>query len=150
VSYFWYLTCCSPVHRAFGGHSYKTSYGVDSSDTVITLADCYPESSTQILSMQAPYLYPSSTLINGLGRLWQGTINTPLSVTTVASGTRYRLRIISMSCEPAFAFSIDKHSLTMIEVDSTLHQSLSVDSITIYAGQRYSAILTANQAVDNY
>lgn len=39
---------------------------------------------------------------------------------------------------------------TIIEVDSVNHQSLTVDSIQILAGQRYSFILTANQPVSNY
>ncbi|KAJ3555038.1 hypothetical protein NM688_g2790 [Phlebia brevispora] len=38
----------------------------------------------------------------------------------------------------------------VIEVDATNHEPLTVDSLTIYAGQRYSFILTADQAVDNY
>jgi iron transport multicopper oxidase len=65
-------------------------------------------------------------------------------------GLRYRLRLVSLSCEPAFTFSIDGHNLTIIEADGQLHKPYTVDSVTIYAGQRYSAILTASQPVDNY
>jgi iron transport multicopper oxidase len=95
-------------------------------------------------------MFTDSTLINGLGRAWSSTKNTTLSVTTVTRGTRYRLRIVSMSCFPAFAFSIDSHTLTVIEADGVLHQPYPVDNVTLYPGQRYSAILNANQSVGNY
>ena len=38
----------------------------------------------------------------------------------------------------------------MIEVDGINVTPLTVDSIQIYAGQRYSFILTANQTIENY
>ena len=39
---------------------------------------------------------------------------------------------------------------TIIEVEGNNVEPLVVDSIQIFAGQRYSFILTANQTVDNY
>ncbi|KAF7795688.1 hypothetical protein EIP86_006853 [Pleurotus ostreatoroseus] len=54
------------------------------------------------------------------------------------------------AAELGTAFPIDGHNMTVIEVDGTNHEALTVDSLTIYAGQRYSFILTADQAVDNY
>jgi iron transport multicopper oxidase len=60
------------------------------------------------------------------------------------------MRMISMSCDPHFLFQIDGHSMTVIEVDGISHQPYTVDSIDIYAGQRYSFVLTANRPVDNY
>jgi iron transport multicopper oxidase len=94
--------------------------------------------------------YPDAMLINGLGRAWANTQNTTLTVQEVARGIRYRLRIVSLSCQPAFTFSIDGHNLTIIEADGILHQPYVVDSVTIYPGQRYSAVLNANQPVGNY
>ena len=38
----------------------------------------------------------------------------------------------------------------VIEVDGVNHEALATDEITIYAGQRYSFVLNANQTVDNY
>jgi FtsP/CotA-like multicopper oxidase with cupredoxin domain len=46
----------------------------------------------------------------------------------------YRLRVISISCDPSFIFSIDSHTLTVIEADSTSVQPLVVDSLEIFAG----------------
>ena len=91
----------------------------------------------------------SSTLINGKGRSPQ-TPTAELSVITVTPGKRYRFRVVSLSCDPNFLFSIDGHDLTIIEADSVNTEPLVVDSIQIYAGQRYSFVLNANQQVDNY
>ena len=40
--------------------------------------------------------------------------------------------------------------MTVIEADAINHAPLAVDSIQIFAGQRYSFVLAADQAVDNY
>ena len=53
---------------------------------------------------------PDSTLINGLGR-YSGGPNTTLSVITVSSGKRYRFRLLAISCEPNFTFSIGGHTM---------------------------------------
>lgn len=122
-------------------------YDVDDETTVITLADWYHVVApvlSHIIGTNA-----NSTLINGLGR-YQGGPNSDLAVVSVEYGKRYRLRIIAMSCDPNFLFSIDKHNLTIIEADGQLTQPLLVDSLQILAGQRYSAVLVANQPVDNY
>ncbi|CAK5284027.1 unnamed protein product [Mycena citricolor] len=41
-------------------------------------------------------------------------------------------------------------NLTIIEADGVLHEPLSMDSIQIFAGQRYSFIMTADQVINNY
>jgi iron transport multicopper oxidase len=55
-----------------------------------------------------------------------------------------------MSCDPNFTFSIDGHNLTVIEADGENTVPLLVDSVQVFAGQRYSAVLVANQPVGNY
>jgi iron transport multicopper oxidase len=55
-----------------------------------------------------------------------------------------------MSCDPNFTFSIDGHNLTIIEADGENTAPLLVDSIQVFAGQRYSAVLAANQPIGNY
>jgi len=55
-----------------------------------------------------------------------------------------------MSCDPAFTFSIDGHILTVIEADGQNTIPVVVDSLQIFAGARYSAVLKANQPVGNY
>jgi hypothetical protein len=46
----------------------------------------------------------------------------------------YRFRLVSISCDPSFIFSIDSHDLTVIEVEGTNTQPLLVDSLEVFAG----------------
>ncbi|OJT14186.1 Laccase [Trametes pubescens] len=121
-------------------------YDVDNDDTVITLADWYHTAAK--LGPAFP-LGSDATLINGLGRT-PTTPNADLAVISVTQGKRYRFRLVSMSCDPAYTFSIDDHSMTIIEADSVNTKPLEVDSIQIFAGQRYSFVLEATQDVGNY
>jgi len=123
----------------------KDLYDVDNDDTVITLADWY-----HYLSTDAPAIPAfNSTLINGKGRYPDGPA-TSLAIVNVEHGKRYRFRLVSISCDPSFIFSIDNHTMTVIEVEGTNVQPLLIDSLTIFVGQRYSVVVTANQTVDNY
>ena len=90
-----------------------------------------------------------STLINGLGRFSGGPAS-PLTSVSVIRGLKYRIRLVSISCDPNFTFQIDGHTFTIIEVDGINVQPLVVDQIQIFAGQRYSFVLNANQPVGNY
>ncbi|KAH9959972.1 laccase [Russula dissimulans] len=120
-------------------------YDVDDESTVITLGDWY-----HYVSTEAPLIAVfNSTLINGKGR-YSGGPSVPLAVVNVLPGSRYRLRLVSISCDPAYDFSIDSHHLTVIEADGISVQPVLVDSLEIFAGQRYSVVLDANQPVDNY
>ncbi|KAG6844817.1 Acyl-coenzyme A oxidase 2 [Tephrocybe sp. NHM501043] len=126
---------------------HKSLYDVDNESTIITLSDWYHEPAPS--ANGGLPLVSQAVLINGKGRYLDGPA-VDLAVINVVPNKRYRFRIIAMSCEPSFAFSIDNHSLTIIEADGENTQPLVVDSFQIYAGQRYSAILNANQPVGNY
>lgn len=91
----------------------------------------------------------NSSLVNGLGR-YAGGPTSELAVVNVQYGKRYRFRLVAMSCDPNFLFSIDGHNLTVIETEGQLTEPLLVDSLQIYAGQRYSVIMNATQPVGNY
>ncbi|KAG2047768.1 laccase [Suillus hirtellus] len=123
-------------------------YDVDDASTVITFADWYHDIAPKL---QGKISFADSMLINGIGHYYgaEGRRTKP-AVITVTPGKRYRLRLIQMSCETAVQFSIDGHSLTIIEADGELTQKLVVDRLQILAGQRYSVILNATQPVDNY
>ncbi|KIY47813.1 laccase [Fistulina hepatica ATCC 64428] len=124
---------------------YLDDYDVDNESTIITLSDWYHSLSPNVTIPATP----DSTLINGLGRYAGGT-ETDLAVVTVEYGKRYRMRLLNTGCDPNFEFGIDQHNMTIIEVDGINHEKLTVTSINIFAGQRYSFILYADQPVDNY
>ncbi|SJK99491.1 related to Laccase-4 [Armillaria ostoyae] len=137
-------------------------YDVDDESTILTLSDWY-----HIPAKEVEFPSPDSTLINGLGR-WSKNPTSDLAVITVEQGKRYRFRMIDMACDSAFTFAIEGHAMfatspdfignvidslpirTIIEVDGVNHQPYTVDQIQIFAGQRYSFVLNANQEVDNY
>ncbi|KAJ7688671.1 laccase 5 [Mycena rosella] len=125
---------------------HKDLYDIDDATTIISLADWFH---VPALNAGFPFFF-ASNLINGKGRFAGGPAS-PLSVINVVYGSRYRFRLISMSCEPNFIFSIDGHDeLTVIEADGVNTQPVVVDSIQILAGQRYSFVLNANKKIDNY
>ncbi|PCH36517.1 multicopper oxidase [Wolfiporia cocos MD-104 SS10] len=121
-------------------------YDVDDDSTVITLADWYHKPAIELTVPQ----FSQSILINGLGRGANDTTS-PLSVITVQQGLRYRMRLVSISCDPYFNFTIDGHNMTIIEADGSNTEPFpGVDEIQIFAAQRYSFILDANQPIGNY
>ncbi|KAH9057166.1 laccase [Lactarius vividus] len=124
----------------------KSLYDVDNDNTIISISDWYHYLST------SPPAIPAfnSTLINGKGRYVGGPQNVPLAVVSVTQNIRYRFRLISMSCDPSFVFSIDGHKFTVIEVEGTNVQPLLVDSIELFAGQRYSVVFKPDQPIGNY
>jgi iron transport multicopper oxidase len=68
----------------------------------------------------------------------------------VQKGKAYRYRIINAGAIVSFHFQIQGHSLTVIEADGEAHHPLTVDSIRVFPGQRYSVVVNANQTVGNY
>ncbi|KIJ65363.1 multicopper oxidase [Hydnomerulius pinastri MD-312] len=121
-------------------------YDVDDENTVVVLSDWFHLLSSQLIS---PPFNPNSTLINGKGRYPGGPL-TDLAVFNVEQGKRYRFRIIGASCDPWFNFTMDGHTMTIIEADGVETEPHKVDSFPVLAGQRYSIIVTADQPVDNY
>ncbi|KAH9999530.1 Cupredoxin [Russula vinacea] len=71
-----------------------------------------------------------------------------VSFTSSAIGSElYRFRLVSISCDPNWSFSIDNHIMTIIEVEGTNVQPLIVDQIQIYAESGVRAI--PNSVTDN-
>ncbi|KAI0000119.1 laccase T2 copper depleted [Russula compacta] len=124
----------------------KDLYDVDCDDTVITLADWYHYDSPD----HPPIPVFNSSLINGKGRYPGGPSDVPLAIVNVEQGKRYRFRLVSISCDPNFVFSIDGHQMTVIEVEGTNLQPLVIDSLQIFAGTHGSNRVKADQPVDNY
>jgi FtsP/CotA-like multicopper oxidase with cupredoxin domain len=68
----------------------------------------------------------------------------------VTQGKRYRFRLINVGAFGEFQFSVDNHTITVIEADSTLVEPVTIHRLPINIAQRYSVILTANQTATNY
>ena len=49
-----------------------------------------------------------------------------------------------MSCALNYMFSIDGHLLQVIEADGVNHNPVVVDSLQIFAGQRYSVVVSTD------
>nr|XP_022321018.1 oxidoreductase OpS5-like [Crassostrea virginica] len=100
---------------------------------------------------------PASMLINGKGTFQrftnQGneTTFTPHEVLTVEHGKRYRIRLISnglLNCP--IQFSVDNHNLTIIATDGFPVKPMTVESLNVFAGERFDIVIAATQPVGSY
>ncbi|KAJ7176104.1 putative laccase 1d precursor [Mycena crocata] len=130
----------------------KHLYDVDDGNTIITLGEWYhvlaPAGQdsffkTGIVPVQ------DSGLINGKGR-YVGGPEVPFAVITVKKGLRYRFRVFGLSCRPFMTISFDNHTFDVMELDGVEHDPVAFQNADVYAAQRISLILNANQSVDNY
>ncbi|KAI5123466.1 hypothetical protein M0805_008836 [Coniferiporia weirii] len=129
----------------------KDMYDIDNENTVIVLGDWYHSVSPSLFPNKGNAdPVPSSTTINGLGRSYRGSADSPLAVVGVTFGKRYRFRIVSTSCFPSYTFSIDSHKMVVIEADGTETVPVTVDSLVIFSSQRYSVVVTADKPINNY
>ncbi|KAG9308070.1 laccase [Chiua virens] len=124
---------------------YRLSYDVDDDSTIITLMDWYHVPSPRVHRQ----VFPASVLINGVG-CYNNACENPHAIINVEPKKRYRFRLLNMACKPNYVFSIDGHTMTVIEVDGNYVKPYTVDSIQVHAAQRYSFILHADQHPDNY
>jgi hypothetical protein len=62
---------------------------------------------------------PDSGLINGVGR-YEGGPSVARPRINVVAGKKYRFRVINISAYSGFTFSVEKHSLTIIEVGTSI------------------------------
>jgi FtsP/CotA-like multicopper oxidase with cupredoxin domain len=75
---------------------------------------------------------------------------TLLNVTEVEAGKTYRFRIINAGQLVMTNFAIAQHSLTVVQVEGTNVNPITVDSIDIAPGQRYDVLVTMDQPVGSY
>lgn len=153
--------------RSSYSHSQDSTAGSASYDreVLVSLADHYHNSSDDLTDFYLnSTLNPDgnepvfqSGLINGRGQFNCSATTLPCNpsapitvFSNITPGSKTRVRIINMAAFSAFLFSIDGHSLTVIEVDGVAVQPHVVDAITLNVAQRYSVIVTADQPVANY
>ncbi|KAJ2471350.1 ferroxidase fet3 [Coemansia sp. RSA 2131] len=82
----------------------------------------------------------AKALING----YDGNNTAPI---TFVPGKRYRLRVVCMSVNTWFKFRIPGHKMSIIEADGVESMPLEVDGLLMGPGQRYSAIVTAQDTM---
>ncbi|KAJ7760329.1 putative laccase 1d precursor [Mycena olivaceomarginata] len=120
--------------------------------TIITLAEWYhilaPAGQNSFFKTGIVPVQDSG-LINGKGRYNTGDL-VPYAVISVTQGKRYRFRVFSLSCRPFMTLSFDNHTFDVIELDGVEHDPMPFQNADIYAAQRISIVLNANQTVDNY
>lgn len=76
--------------------------------------------------------------------------NSTRAMFDVIPNKTYRFRLINTGAFGEFQVSIDNHTLTVIEADSTYVEPLTVHRLQIHVAQRYSVLFTTNQTATNY
>ena len=96
---------------------------------------------------------PQSILVNGKGcegEDWTACLEGP-AIIDVEPGKTYRLRIINVGDLSYMNFLIEGHNLTVVEVDGHyVEPFVTTVGLEVNIGNRYSVLLTADQAVANY
>ncbi|QRV98312.1 Multicopper oxidase [Ceratobasidium sp. AG-Ba] len=131
---------------------HKSLYDVDNESTIIQLSDWYHKPApalTEEYFKSGKEPIPDAGLINGRGR-YVGGPAVPWTVFNVEKGKRYRYRVLNNNALGFFKFEMDGHPFTIIEADGVAHQPVTVKSVIIHPGERYSIIVHANQTVGNY
>ncbi|KAI0152019.1 putative multicopper oxidase [Hypoxylon sp. NC0597] len=131
-----------------------------SSDRVVLLQDWYYDSDSALMrDVLSPGVedapIPNTALINGVNKA--NCSNHPGRLCSdadklfpnldLAPGESHRLRLLNVGGFAWFQVAVDEHdSLPIVEVDGTAVNPSPVSSVVIAPGQRYSAILTADQS----
>ncbi|KAH6648383.1 multicopper oxidase-domain-containing protein [Truncatella angustata] len=130
------------------------------SDRVIMLHDWYYDQAEGLMrdtlspgNEDSPI--PNAALINGLNKV-DCSLHTArrcdnqgayLPTIDLAPGVSHQLRFINLGGYAWFQVSVDEHtSLPVVEIDGTSIEPAPESDIVLSPGQRYSAILTTNQA----
>ncbi|KAJ4431325.1 hypothetical protein ANN_19922 [Periplaneta americana] len=93
---------------------------------------------------------PDAFLINGQGRDPKST-ETPLAVFRVSHGRKYRFRIIGGTCGVCpVQLTIESHSMTLIATDGNSVKPIRIDSVVLYAGDRFDVVVEASEPLSSY
>ncbi|KAI0752747.1 multicopper oxidase [Daedaleopsis nitida] len=127
-------------------------------DLVIQMADLYHAPSPGLLDFYftpggidgtpGNEPVPDGGTINGVGQY--GSSNSSFFNATLEANKTYRLRLVNTGSFVAMQFSIDNHTLTVIEADGTAVEPFQVSSLSVAVAQRYSVLLRTNQTAAAY
>ncbi|KAJ2961495.1 hypothetical protein NQZ79_g3313 [Umbelopsis isabellina] len=117
-------------------------------DLIVTMNDWYHDQSETGLATFLNVYNPTGAEPVPNSGLINNNANTTFNF---VPGKTYRLRLINMSALAMFFFSIDNHTMDIIEVEGIDTQRQTVDNIFLAAAQRYSVLVTAkNDTSFNY
>ncbi|RKO90146.1 multicopper oxidase-domain-containing protein [Blyttiomyces helicus] len=141
---------------------YGSYLGFFDEERVVFLEDWYQKSVSENPGARTPVAdaglinhKPSCSLLDNLAASttkataadWRGSCEK----LSFKQGSRYKLRIINGAGHANYRVEIPSHRMRIIEADSTiLDGNMTVDSLFIAAGQRYSVIVLADQPVGRY
>ena len=131
-------------------------------DLVLQLSDLYHTFSTALLNLYftpgglegtpGNEPVPDGGVINGVGQ-YGDSANTPKAAfwnATLEANKTYRLRLVNTGSFVAMQFSVDNHTLTVVEADGTAVKPFEVSSVSVALAQRYSVLLRTNQSAGAY
>lgn len=97
---------------------------------------------------------PDNILVNGRGvsncSAHGECADGALFRTTVRKGETVRLRVVSVAASLPYYFSLDGHTLRIVEVDGVEVEAVATTRVFVNPGQRYSVLVVANQTVGVY
>lgn len=150
----WY----SPFTTLVIVHAKNESVPTYDGDIVLQLADLYHGFSPELLNLYytpggidgtpGNEPVPDGGTINGVGQY--GSSNTSFFNATLQPNKTYRLRLVNTGSFVAMEFSVDNHTLEVIEADGTAVEPFAVSSLSIAVAQRYSVLLRTNQTAGAY
>lgn len=70
--------------------------------------------------------------------------------TKVESSKTYRFRLINHSTFFSYWFSVDNHTMEIVEIDGIEIEPIAFRGVNVNIGQRYSVVLCTNQTAGNY
>ncbi|KAH7099823.1 laccase [Auriculariales sp. MPI-PUGE-AT-0066] len=88
---------------------------------------------------------PDNFLVNGTNVNPSDTTQGERFKLSFTAGKKHRLRIINTSVDTFFRFSVDSHTMTVIQTDFNPIASYTTDVLGIAIGQRYDVIIEADQ-----
>lgn len=139
-------------------HAKNESVPAYDGDLVLQLADLYHGFSPALLNLYftpggidgtpGNEPVPDGGTINGVGQY--GSSNTSFFNLTLEPNKTYRLRLVNTGSFVAMQFSVDNHTLEVIEADGTAIEPVAAASLSIAVAQRYSVLLRTNQTAGAY
>ncbi|KAJ8482097.1 hypothetical protein ONZ51_g5584 [Trametes cubensis] len=139
-------------------HAKNESVPAYDGDLAIQLADLYHGFSPELLNLYftpgglegtpGNEPVPDGGTINGIGQ-W-GAYNSSFFNATLAPNKTYRLRLINTGSFVAMRFSVDGHTLTVVEADGTAVEPVDVAAVSVAVAQRYSVLLRTNASAGAY